>query len=68
MTNENLIHLIGDCCKKHHLAYENLAPRQVSPGIWSFYAVEMNDDCNKRGHCRQMSYYARILDNAAVLC
>ncbi len=64
MTNENLIHLIGDCCKKNHLAYKDLSPQQVSPGVWRFYAVE----CSHEGHCRQMSYYAHIMNNEAVLC
>ena len=68
MTQEALVHLIEECCQKHPLSCHNLSPTQVSPGIWQFNAVEMDDSCSKHGHCRQMRYYGRLLDNTIELC
>ncbi len=68
MTQETLIELVKDCCDRHHLSCHNLSPKQVSPGIWRFYAVEMDEGCSKHGHCRQMRYYGRLLGNTIELC
>ena len=67
MTKQTLIRLIGECCDSHHLSYQNLSPTQVSPGIWKFNAVEMDEDCNKHGRCRQMSYYAMVTGQSVQL-
>ena len=67
MTRETLINLIRDCCEKAHLSYNNLSPTQVSPGIYEFNAVEMTDECNSYGHCRQMRYYAMVTNETVQL-
>ena len=67
MTRETLINLIRECCDNAHLSYHNLTPKQVSPGIYEFNAVEMDDDCNKHGHCRQMRYYAMVTNETVQL-
>ena len=67
MTRETLINLIRECCDNAHLSYSNLSPKQVSPGIWQFNAVEMDDDCNRHGHCRQMRYYAMVTNERVQL-
>jgi len=67
-TQSTLIKSISECCDRHHLSYNNLSPAQVSPGVWQFSAVEMDDKCAKHGYCRQMRYYAREVDGEMVLC
>ena len=68
MTKETVIALISELCESEHLAYDNILPVPVSPGIWQFHAVEMDDKCAKHGYCRQMRYYAREVDGQMVLC
>jgi len=67
-TQASLAESIGRCCDKAHLSYSNLSPTQVSPGVWQFNAVEMDDKCAKHGYCRQMRYYAREVDGEMILC
>jgi len=68
MTQSAVIELISKLCGESHLSYDNSPPEQVSPGIWKFLAVEMNDTCNKHGYCRQMSYYAMASGTEMKLC
>ena len=68
MTQETIIGLISQLCEKSHLAYSNLIPIQVSPGIWQFNAVEMNETCSKHGFCREMPYYAMANNGEMKLC
>ena len=68
MTLETITKLIGECCDREHLSYSNLTPTQVSPGIWKFNAVEMNDTCSKHGYCREMPYYAMASGTKMKLC
>ena len=68
LTKNSLIGMISECCHKNHLSCNNLQPAQVSPGIWRFKAVEMDDSCSKHGHCRQMTYFARQVGNEMILC
>ena len=68
MTKETIIGLISQLCERSHLSYDNSLPTQVSPGIWQFNAVEMNESCSKHGHCRQMPYYAMATETEMKLC
>jgi len=68
MTQETITKLISECCDREHLSYSNLAPVQVSPGIWKFNAVEMNETCSKHGACRDMTYYAMATGTDMKLC
>ena len=68
LTKGTVVHMLTECCKDNRLSCNNLQPSQVSPGVWRFKAVEMNDNCSKHGHCRQMTYYARLVDDRMVLC
>ena len=58
MKQETLVRLISECCISAHLAYDNSPPVKVIPGVWKFWAVELNENCSKSGHCREKSYYA----------
>jgi len=49
---------IDSLCLQNGMSYQRTAPIQVSPGIWMFYAVEMNDSCRKHGSCRQRQHFA----------
>ena len=68
MTKETIISLISQLCVSENLSYNNNMPVSVSPGIWQFYGTQMNDDCSKRGYCREVRYYAKEVDNKMVLC
>ena len=57
-TINDLIYRIGTLCSHIGLSYHNNPPIQVSPGIWMFYAVRMDDPCRKYGSCRQYQFYA----------
>ncbi len=67
-TQSSLIESISECCDKNRLSYGNLSPTQMSPGVWEFSAVPMDDECSKHGHCRQQRYYVKEVDNKMVLC
>mgnify|MGYP001219464322 CR=1 FL=1 len=62
-----LITQITDLCVAAHLAYDGSLPTNVSPGVWKFMAVEMNDSCTKWGTCRQRAHYAIDLGDRVVL-
>ncbi len=49
---------IDALCMQHGLSYQHNAPIQVSPGIWMFYAVKMDESCTKFGSCRQRQHFA----------
>ena len=68
MTQETIIGLISQLCEESHLSYNKGLPTQVSPGIWQFKAVEMNESCEAHGHCREMSYYAMATGTEMKLC
>ena len=68
MTQETIIGLISQLCEESHLSYNKGLPTQVSPGIFKFSAVEMNDTCSKHGYCREMQYFAMATDKGMKLC
>ena len=68
MTQETITKLIGECCERNHLAYNNLTPQQVSPGIFKFNAVARTETCAKHGYCREMPYFAMATGDEMKLC
>ena len=55
---DGLMLQIGQLCMQRGLSYRNSPPVQVSPGVWMFYAVPMDESCSKHGSCRQRQFYA----------
>ena len=51
-----------------HLSYNRERPTKVSPGVWKFYAVEMNHACRREGHCRERVYHACLLGKTLHIC
>ena len=49
---------IDALCMQSGLSYQHHAPVQVSPGVWMFYAVKMDESCKSYGSCRQRQYFA----------
>ena len=57
-TLSDVMLMIEALCLHHGMSYQHSPPVQVSPGVWMFYAVEMNDSCKKHGSCRQRQHFA----------
>ena len=68
IERQALIQQITDYCVSAHLSYNGEAPIKVSPGVWKFYAVEMNHACRHDGQCREQVYYACMLGNTIQIC
>ena len=68
MTEEEVVASISEYCKESHLSYDGGSPIQVSPGVWKFYAVEMNHACRREGHCREQVYHACLLGKTLHIC
>ena len=45
-----------DLCSRSGLAYSGEPPTEVAPGVHTFYATMLNEDCTKHGYCRQKKY------------
>ncbi len=66
-TLKDLMVKIDFLCLQHGLSYHHQPPLQVSPGIWMFYAVKMDDNCKHHGSCRQQQYFAIEVGNTLKL-
>ena len=53
-----LVTQLADLCVVAGLSYDGTPPTQVSPGVWMFYATQLNESCRKLGDCRQTTHYA----------
>ena len=58
MTIQQLVQKIEDLCILSGLSYDKTPPVAVSPGVYMFHAVEMNESCKKGGACRQRPHFA----------
>ena len=67
-TMKDLMVKIDFLCLQHGLSYHHHPPIQVSPGIYMFYAVKMDDNCRNHGSCRQQQYYAIDIGSSLKLC
>ena len=67
MRQSELVTNLSNLCVENGLSYDGSAPVPVSPGVYMFQAVEMNESCKNNGYCRQRSYYAVQKDNRLVL-
>ena len=57
-TLSDVMVMIESLCIQNGLSYQHNVPIQVSPGIWMFYAVSMDESCRKYGSCRQRQHFA----------
>ena len=55
---DGLMVQIDNLCIQQGLSYQHNPPVQVSPGVWMFYAVPMDNSCSKHGSCRQRQFFA----------
>ena len=55
---DGLMYQISNLCIQQGLSYQHNPPVQVSPGVWMFYAVPMDGNCQKYGSCRQRQFFA----------
>ena len=68
MTDDEVVEYISEYCVGAHLSYNRERPTKVSPGVWKFYAVEMNHACRREGHCRERVYHACLLGKTLHIC
>ena len=68
VQQQTLIEQIKDFCRESHLSYDGQPPTKVSPGVWKFYATEMNHACRRQGQCREQVYHACLLGKTVQIC
>ena len=66
-TTTELIEGIRQLCVENALSYDGTPPVGVSPGIYMFYATEMNVKCKTMGQCRERAHYVIIKGNELAL-
>ena len=67
MTISELVSGLTNLCKENGLSYGSSEPVAVSPGVWMFDAIEMNDNCTVSGNCRSRQHYAVLKGSTFAL-
>ena len=67
MTINELVTSLSNLCKENGLSYGSAEPVCVSPGVWMFEAIEMNEVCKTGGACRSRQHYAVLKGSTFAL-
>jgi hypothetical protein len=67
MTIKELVSGLTNLCKENNLSYGDSEPVCVSPGVWMFDAIEMNETCTNGGSCRSRQHYAVLKGSTFAL-